>query len=91
VEGSESKGARLKANLAKLSPDDRRLAEAQGSCPINGGRLGSMGVPFKVMVKDEPVFLCCKSCEEEALEHPEQTLARVKELKAKARASSPGK
>jgi Cu/Ag efflux protein CusF len=77
--------AEVQANLAKLSPGDRQLAEAQKFCPISGERLGdpAMGVPVKVMVKDQPVFLCCKNCQKEALADPDKTLAKVKELKAK--------
>jgi hypothetical protein len=74
--------AKIKAALAKLSPEDRKLAEAQKSCPISGDLLGSMGKPLKVMVKDQPVFLCCDGCEKGALADPEKTLAKVKELKA---------
>jgi len=43
-----------------------------------------MGPPVKVMVKDQPVFLCCKSCKDEALKDPDKTLERVAELKKKA-------
>jgi hypothetical protein len=35
------------------------------------------------MIKDQPVFLCCKGCQADALKHPEETLAKVAELKAK--------
>jgi len=74
-----------KGGLSKLSPEDRKLAEAQQFCAVEGDhRLGSMGTPYKVMVEGQPVFLCCKSCEKKALTHPEKTLARVKELKEKA-------
>ena len=78
--------AKIKANLAKLSdPEDRKLAEAQKYCPISDEPLGTpeMGVPIKVMVDGQPVFLCCKSCERKAKADPAKTLARVKELKAK--------
>jgi hypothetical protein len=76
-------GARIRAALATLSPEDRGLAEAQGYCPIqNGTRLGSMGTPFKVEIEGQPVFLCCDGCEEEARAHPDQTLAAVRRLKA---------
>lgn len=78
-----------KAALAKLGPEDRRLAEAQSCCPITDEPLGSMGVPVKLKVRDEPVFLCCESCREKALADPGKTLARVRELKAKA--ASPAK
>jgi uncharacterized protein (TIGR03000 family) len=72
------------ANLAKLSPEDRKLAEAQKFCVVeNKTLLGAMGVPVKVMVKNQPVFLCCKACEHEAKADPDKTLAKVTELKAK--------
>jgi hypothetical protein len=45
-----------------------------------------MGVPVKIMIQDQPVFLCCKGCVDQALKSPEKTLARVKELQAKAKA-----
>ena len=73
-----------KATLAKLGPEDRRLAERQGRCPVSDEPLGSMGVPVKLKVQDEPVFLCCASCREKAQADPNKTLARVRELKAKA-------
>jgi hypothetical protein len=80
--------AKAQANLAKLSPEDRRLAEAQGNCPIQeDNRLGSMGIPVKVIIKGQPVFLCCKGCEDEAREHSDQTLAKVEKLKTKVKAS----
>ncbi len=72
--------------LAKLSRVDRRLAEAQGNCPIlKSNRLGTMGVPVKLILKDQPVFLCCKGCIEEAQAHPDQTLARIENLKARTK------
>jgi hypothetical protein len=76
------KEAKIKASLDKLDPDDRRLAEEQKYCAVETeNRLGSMGKPIKVMVNDEPVFLCCKGCEKRALKDPEKTLATVKQLK----------
>src|SRR5262249_39095542 len=59
-----SKAAKFKAVLAKLSPEDRRLAEEQGICPESDNPLGAMGVPVKITLKGQPVFLCCKSCED---------------------------
>ena len=77
----------LKANLAKLESADRKLAEAQVFCAVDDeNRLGSMGVPFKVMVKDQPVFLCCKGCQKSALANPDKTLAKVEELRKKSAA-----
>jgi hypothetical protein len=73
--------------LAKLSAADRKLAEAQKWCAVENDKLlGDMGVPYKATIKDQPVFLCCKGCLEEAEAHPDKTLAKVEELKAKANA-----
>jgi hypothetical protein len=74
-------------NLAKLPPEDRTLAEAQGYCAVQPkSPLGSMGVPIKVMVKDQPVFVCCAGCEKKAVREADATLAQVAELKAKVAA-----
>ena len=71
----------IRAALARLSPDERRLAENQRFCAvIEGARLGSRGTPRKVMIKGQPVFLCCKGCEAEAKAHPDETLVKVQTL-----------
>jgi RND family efflux transporter MFP subunit len=62
----EDEHATIATNLARLSPADRALAEAQKTCPILGGPLGAMGVPVKVTVDGKAVFLCCKGCESKA-------------------------
>ena len=87
AEHSQAGETKVQTNLAKLSPEDRKLAEEQKFCAIESeNRLGAMGVPVKVVVSDQPVFLCCKGCKEEALANPDKTLARVRELKEKAEA-----
>ncbi|MBI3722841.1 efflux RND transporter periplasmic adaptor subunit [bacterium] len=60
-----------------LSPEDRKLAEAQGVCPITGEPLGSMGTPDKVVLDGHPVFLCCEGCEEDAKRDPKKTLEKA--------------
>jgi hypothetical protein len=76
-------------NLAKLSKKDRKLALEQKYCVIEDeNRLGEMGVPIKLTIKGQPVFLCCKGCKKDALAHPDQTLAKVKELKEKNKKES---
>ncbi|MFO0842303.1 MAG: hypothetical protein U0797_07865 [Gemmataceae bacterium] len=82
--------AEVRAGLAKLPPEDRKLAEQQKFCAARGdSRLGLMGPPHKVTVKGEPFFLCCKGCEDKALSDPEATLARAKELRAKSATPPP--
>ncbi len=76
--------AQIRQNLAQLSPEDRKLAQAQKFCAIEGdNRLGAMGKPVKIVMAGEPVFLCCKGCSQDAQKHPAQTLARVRELRKK--------
>ncbi len=94
VKGTDNKQDEqaIQEALAELSPEDRRLVEAQGYCAIlEENRLGSMGAPFKVMIKDRAVFLCCKGCRTKALADPDKTLTKVEGLKAKVKAGSPGK
>jgi hypothetical protein len=82
---TEDNPADVPANLAKLSADDRQLAARQQFCAVEPDHLlGSMGVPIKVMVKHQPVFLCCSACRTKALAHADRTLARVKQLQAKS-------
>jgi hypothetical protein len=59
------------------------LAKAQRVCPITDEPLGSMGVPPKLTIQGQPVFLCCDGCEKDALANADKTLAKVKELKDK--------
>jgi hypothetical protein len=82
---TQDKEAKIKAALDKLDPDDRELAEEQKYCAVESkNRLGAMGKPVKVMIKEESVFLCCEHCEKAAKKDPDKTLARVEELKSRA-------
>jgi Cu(I)/Ag(I) efflux system membrane fusion protein len=74
------------AVLSKLPPTDRRVAEAQGYCPVlSNNRLGSMGMPVKIIVEGQPVFLCCGSCETKARANPTNTVTKANELKSKGK------
>lgn len=77
--------AKFAAAIAKLPEEDRAAATAQKFCVIEtNSRLGAMGMPHKITVEGQPVFLCCAGCEEEALKDPQATLAKVEKLKAAA-------
>jgi Cu(I)/Ag(I) efflux system membrane fusion protein len=80
--------SKVQGELAKLPAADQRLAEAQKYCPISEERLGTpeMGVPVKILIDNRPVFLCCKGCEKAARANAAGTLAKVEELKARAKA-----
>jgi hypothetical protein len=79
----EEKDVQVHAALAELGKEAQRLAEVQRVCPISGELLGSMGKPVKVVLDKQTVFLCCKSCEDDARKDPKKTLAKVRERKAK--------
>jgi hypothetical protein len=79
--------AEIKATREKLSAEDRALVEAQEWCAIMpDDRLGCMGAPIKLMIKGQPVFLCCKGCEKEARADEDKTLAKAEAMKAKKQA-----
>jgi uncharacterized protein (TIGR02231 family) len=79
--------AKVRAAMSKLSPEDRRLAEAQVFCAIDqDSPLGLTGTPIKMMVKDQPVFVCCKGCQAEVRAHPDQALALLAKLRARLKA-----
>src|SRR5262249_37545404 len=78
----EDTDAKITQALARLSDEDRKLAEKQQFCPVlPDNRLGSMGVPVKVVIDGEPVFLCCDGCTKSAHHKPRETLEKVKALK----------
>jgi YHS domain-containing protein len=73
----EKPDAKIAASLAQLSEEDRALAEKQRICPVSGQPLGSMGVPVKVTVKGQDVFLCCEGCKEAIEKDPDTYLAKL--------------
>ena len=68
---------KIALNLAKLSEEDRVLAEKQEICLVGGELLGSMGVPEKVDVDGTLIFMCCRACEGEILDNKEKYIALV--------------
>jgi hypothetical protein len=44
-----------------------------------------MGVPVKLTLMGQTVFLCCKGCKNDAESEPAKTLAKVKELRQRSR------
>jgi len=67
-------------NIEQLPEADRRLALAQRICPVTGAALGSMGVPVKITLRGQPVFLCCKGCVGKAKRSPDEVLKKLAEV-----------
>ncbi len=54
--------SKIPVTLAALNEADRAGIARQKVCPVMGGRLGGMGTPVKVLLGDQPIYLCCKGC-----------------------------
>jgi Cu(I)/Ag(I) efflux system membrane fusion protein len=78
VAASKPEAPLVKHDLGGLAAPDRDLAAAQGTCPVTGKRLGSMGTPVRAMARGRVVFLCCDGCESAIGADPEKYLARLK-------------
>ena len=72
----------IAVNLAKLSEEDRLLAEKQRICLVGGEALGSMGAPEKLDVDGTTIFICCRACEREILTNKEKYIKLVKDTES---------
>jgi YHS domain-containing protein len=75
---TEAAPAEASKGLAELSDADRAAAEKQRVCPVSGDVLGAEGTPYKVTVKGQTVFLCCRACEKQLMKNPDKYLAKLK-------------
>lgn len=64
-----------KLSGGKLS--DEFLISLQGTCPISGKPLGSMGKSAKVTVGEKSLFVCCAGCTAKVEASPEQYFTKV--------------
>ncbi len=69
---------KMKAELAKLSPEDAAAVERQHFCPVSGEMLGTMGAPLPVEVNGQRVWICCVGCKDQLLENPDEYLAKLR-------------
>jgi hypothetical protein len=65
---------KIEEALGQLSVADRAAAEQQRVCPVAGMLLGSMGVPVRVDVAGQIVYLCCEGCRGRLLRDPAKYL-----------------
>lgn len=78
---SKTEMEQMKAELAKLSPEDAASAEKQHICPVSDKMLGSMGAPIKVSVNDREIWICCAGCKQQVLKEPAKYLAKIDKAK----------
>ncbi|MBR9802028.1 hypothetical protein GYB59_10175 [bacterium] len=68
---------KMEQTLAKLPEADRKSAMEQHICPVSGEMLGTMGLPKKMEVEGQTVWICCDGCEKKLQDDPEKYLAKL--------------
>ena len=83
-EDAESK--EIEQAFASLSPDDRKLAEAQIICPVTEVKLGTlgMGAPIRIHLEQRDVMICCAGCESKLKQEPQKYLAILETFAAES-------
>ena len=71
-------------NIQQLPEEDRQPARIQALCPVTNFHLGSMGVPVKITLRGQPVYLCCKGCIGKAKRDPDGMLKKLAERNGKS-------
>ena len=70
-------GGKLEVQVVETSAADAPLIAKQADCPVMDIPLDSMGGPIKLLVGDEPLFLCCKGCLKKVQADPAKYLAMI--------------
>ena len=71
------------AQVRKLPMEEQAAAMAQKICPVQldedgqPNRLGSMGMPIKVIVEGREVYVCCAGCIAELKAEPAKFLVKL--------------
>jgi hypothetical protein len=66
-----------RVTVVAIGEADKAGVARQKVCPVTGAALGSMGAPVKVLVGDQPLYLCCKGCVGEVKKSPDKYLAKA--------------
>ena len=72
-----SQSAARQITVSTATAADQAGIARQKVCPVTGGKLGGMGAPVKLLVGDQPIYLCCRGCVRKVQENPERYLAKV--------------
>ncbi|MHC4398940.1 MAG: hypothetical protein ACYTG0_04600 [Planctomycetota bacterium] len=68
--------ARPTVTVARLAESDRPAIAKQRVCPVSGGQLGTMGTPVKLLVGNQPIYLCCQGCIGKVRANPKKFVAK---------------
>ena len=67
----------VQVTVARLTEADRPLVEQQRVCPVMDARLSEHGEPIKLMVGNQPLFVCCEGCIDDVRKNPRQFLQKA--------------
>lgn len=73
--------ARPQVTQAALEQADQAGIAQQKTCPVTGAALGSMGGPIKLLVGNQPVYLCCQGCLGKVQQNPDYYLNLAAQLR----------
>ena len=59
-----------KPKVAKATQADARFVAAQRLCPVMDEPLDAMGGPFRTVVQDRVIYLCCPGCAKKLHDDP---------------------
>ena len=71
--------------IARLPLPEQPLARKQKLCPVTDEPLGSMGLPYKMIINGQHLFLCCEGCESSVQEDPQTALRKLADLNGAAK------
>ena len=74
--------ATMLAAIQMLPDADQPAALEQVICPVTKFKLGSMGVPPKVSVAGNDIYLCCEGCRDSLMEDPQSYITMLETMKA---------
>lgn len=79
---TEQAGARPRIAVTRAAETDRAAIQAQALCPVMNKPLGAHGVPWKMSVNGNGIFVCCAGCIRKVQEDPQRYLAGGRDLKS---------
>lgn len=72
----------LTVTVAQLTQADQAGIARQKICPVMNTPLGDHGAPIKLVVGDQPIYVCCKGCVSQVQDNPEAFLGSVQAIAA---------
>ncbi len=78
----------IHVSVAAISEADRPFVNQQRVCPVTNTGLNNHGVPIKLIVGNQPLYVCCKGCIEKVQNNPQHFLTKAAAAKRENRQPS---